>query len=93
MSVLRIVKITYKIYQELSKIRLCKKYVGRKVNSASKGLDVICTEILPLHVNSLTIQLETQHLVGGQQTRGLNEFPQYSYVSLVSRYLVLAAVS
>ena len=35
MSVPKIVKIAYAIYQGLSKIRLCKEYVGRKVHNAS----------------------------------------------------------
>ena len=36
MSVPKIVEITYAIYQGLSKIRLCKEYVGRKVNNVSE---------------------------------------------------------
>jgi len=34
MSVPKIVEITYALYQGLSKRRLCKEYVGRKVNNA-----------------------------------------------------------
>ena len=33
MSITKIVEITYAIYQGLSKRRLCKEYVGRKVNN------------------------------------------------------------
>ena len=36
MSVPMIVEITYIIYQGLSKIRLCKEYVERKVNNVSE---------------------------------------------------------
>ena len=36
MSVPKIVQITHAIYQGLSKIQLCKVYVGRKVNNASE---------------------------------------------------------
>ena len=35
MSVSKIVEIMFTIYQGLSKIQLCKEYVGRQVNKAS----------------------------------------------------------
>ena len=44
MSVPKIVEITYAIYQGLSAIRLCREYVGRKVNNAS-GPGLISAQI------------------------------------------------
>ena len=47
MRVPKIAEIMYAIYQGLSKRRLCKEYVGRKVNNMS-GFN--WCKILPLHV-------------------------------------------
>jgi len=53
MSVPKIVEITYVIYQGLSKRRLYKEYVGRKVNNSSgfnlrRNFAFACTPTLSL---------------------------------------------
>ena len=69
-SLPKIAEITYTIYQRLSKRRLCKEYVGRKVNNSSRvnlrrNFAFVCTSSLsPRLITCLkpTIQSKAQYL-------------------------------
>ena len=99
MSLPKIVEITYAIYQGLSKRRLCKKNVGRKVNNASgfslrRNFTFSCTPFLSTQSTNLTCARDPiENLVPGQRTtstpRDLS--PEYGHAILVSGYLFLTA--
>jgi len=80
MSVPKIVEIRHAIYQRLSKRRLCKEYVGRKVNNASgfnlrQNFAFACTPSLyPRDITLLepAIQSKTKKLVSGSFKNGAN---------------------
>ena len=65
--------------QGLSKRRLCTEYVGRKVNNVS-GL--ICAEILPLHVLSLS----PPELKPGMSPRSNRKLSTWSAVNLEKKH-------
>ena len=83
MSVPKIVEITHAIYRGLSKRRLCRECVGRKVNNTSgfhlrQNFAFAWTPFLSPRVITWlesVIQSKTQYLVSGQlqKTRGLDE--------------------
>jgi len=107
MSVPKIVEIMHTTYQGLSKRRLCKEYVGRKVNNASgfnlrQNFAFACTSSLSPRVITwleLAIQSKTQNLVSSELQNNmqpqltLDLSSQYGYVILVSGNLVLTTVN